>query len=384
MPLPKIKVAYVIGALADGGAERQLLELIRHHDRTRFEPYLVLMEDINLDRAAGLVSDSFVMSVPHAGNANWRSRIHQYVLAIRRTAKQLRKWRIQVVHAQLPGPCILGGFAARSARIPVFIANRLSMMNHYRRKSRLGAWVDQLTIRLADFNLGNSEAVTQELMSAGKCPPFKCGTIHNGVDTQKFHPANPATFRSILGWNEENVVFGIVANFSSVKRHIDLVRAADIIARSHPEARFVMAGADYGELTSVMREIERCGLSPFFHVAQSTPDPAEIFAALDVYVSASASEGFSNVILEAMASGKPVIATDTGGNPEAVVHGETGLLVPVGSPPSIAQAAKQLLRDPLLRRQLGNRGRARVEENFSLSAMALKNEQLYLDLLRAS
>ena len=145
-----------------------------------------------------------------------------------------------------------------------------------------------------------------------------------------------------------------------------------------------MAGADYGELTSVMREIERCGLSPFFHVAQSTPDPAEIFAALDVYVSASASEGFSNVILEAMASGKPVIATDTGGNPEAVVHGETGLLVPVGSPPSIAQAAKQLLRDPLLRRQLGNRGRARVEENFSLSAMALKNEQLYLDLLRAS
>jgi glycosyltransferase involved in cell wall biosynthesis len=258
------------------------------------------------------------------------------------------------------------------------------MMSLYRQKSRMGAWIDQLTIRLADFNLGNSDAVTQELISAGKCPPFKCGTIHNGVDTQKFHPANPTHFRSLIGWNDNHVVFGILANFSSVKRHIDFVRSAEIIARSHPEARFVMAGADYGQRTDVCREIERAGLTSIFHVAQSTPNPAEIFAALDVYVSASSSEGFSNVVLEAMASGKPVIATDTGGNPEAVVHGETGFLVPVASPPSIAQAAKQLLQNPSLRHQMGLRGRARVEERFSLSAMARKNEQLYLNLLRAS
>ena len=103
-----------------------------------------------------------------------------------------------------------------------------------------------------------------------------------------------------------------------------------------------------------------------------------------MYVSASLSEGFSNVVLEAMASGKPVIATDTGGNPEAVVHGETGLLVPVGSPPSIAQASRQLLQNPVLRQQMGRKGRARVEENFSLDAMARKNEQLYVNLLHAS
>jgi glycosyltransferase involved in cell wall biosynthesis len=384
MSIPKIKVAYVIGGLADGGAERQLLELLRHHDRNRFEPYLILMEGINLDRAAGLVNDSFVMRIPHAGNAHWRTRVHQYVLAIQRTARQLRRWRIQVVHAQLPAACILAGFAARSAHIPVFIANRLSMMGLYRKKTRVGAWLDQLTIRLADFNLGNSEAVTRELMFEGKCPPEKCGTIHNGVDISRFHPAHPRTFRSIAGWSDDHVVFGMVANFSPVKRHVDFVHSAEIIARSHPEARFLMVGADYGQRSHVCREIEQRGLTSIFYVADSTPNPADIFSALDVYMSASLSEGFSNVVLEAMASGKPVIATDTGGNPEAVVHGETGLLVPVGSPSSIAQASRQLLQNPVLRQQMGRKGRARVEENFSLDAMARKNEQLYLNLLHAS
>lgn len=384
MSIPKIKVAYVIGGLADGGAERQLLELLRHHDRSRFEPYLILMEGINLDRAAGLVNDSFVMRIPHAGNARWRSRVHQYVLAIQRTAKQLRRWHIQVVHAQLPAACILAGFAARSARVPVFIANRLSMMGLYRKKTRVGSWLDQLTIRLADFNLGNSDAVTRELIFEGKCPPEKCGTIHNGVDVSKFHPANPRTFRSIAGWNNDHVVFGIIANFSAVKRHVDFVRSAEIIARSHPEARFLMVGADYGQRSQICHEIEQRGLTSIFHVADSTPNPADIFSALDVYVSTSSSEGFSNVLLEAMASGKPVIATDTGGNPEAVVHGQTGLLVPVASPTSIAQASKQLLQDPMLRQRMGSQGRTRVVENFSLSAMARKNEQLYLNLLHAA
>jgi glycosyltransferase involved in cell wall biosynthesis len=112
----------------------------------------------------------------------------------------------------------------------------------------------------------------------------------------------------------------------------------------------------------------------------SDSSPEKIFAALDVYVCASESEGFSNVILEAMACGKPVIATKVGGNPEAVDEGVTGFLVPYGSPQAIAEAAVQLLQDPAQRHSMGAMGRRRVEREFSLERMVRLHEELYLRL----
>lgn len=184
-----------------------------------------------------------------------------------------------------------------------------------------------------------------------------------------------------MGWGENNVVFGMVANFRPCKRHIDLVQAAAMILQQHPEARFVMVGADYGSREEVVREIEKLELKGKVHVVERDPSPEKIFAALDVYVCASESEGFSNVLLEAMACAKPVIATGVGGNPEAVLDGETGFLVPWGFPPALAAAAERLLRDPEQRRVMGIRGRQRAEQNFSLDRMVRMHEQLYLQLL---
>ena len=110
----------------------------------------------------------------------------------------------------------------------------------------------------------------------------------------------------------------------------------------------------------------------------------QVFAALDIYVCSSSSEGFSNVLLEAMACGKPIIATGAGGNPEAVIDGDTGFVVPVGSHQEIAAAAEILVHDPLRRREMGMRGRRRVEENFSLQKMTRATEQLYLSLLKSA
>jgi len=336
------------------------------------------------DRAQGVVDDVFVMAIPPGGNSNWFPRGLDYANAIRRTAAYLRQSQPDIVHALLPGPSILGGIAAAFADVPVFIRSPRSMLTLYRSRSRLGSWLDCMFLRRADFSIGNSEAVLREMIDIAKCPPNKCGRIYNGVDTERFHPELSRAWRKSVGWSDDNVVFGLVGNYTPAKRHSDFVEFADLLSKRYPQARFLMVGADHGMKHSIVKQIEDRGLMSKFCIVDETRDPAHIFASLDVYVCASLTEGFSNVLLEAMACGKPVIATDAGGNAEAVADGETGFIVPIGAPQAIAHAAEILLCDSALRRSMGKAGRRRVEEKFSLQAMTHETEQLYLKLVQSA
>jgi hypothetical protein len=183
-----VKVTYVVGSLRDGGTERQVLELIRHLDRSQFEPSLVTMEDANLDRADGLVKSRYTMGIPEAGNSNWFGRSLSLAGAVRRASGFFRESRAEIVHAFLPGPSIIGTAAGRLARVPLIIASRRSLASQYRTSSRVAGWADTAAFRLAHFNLGNSLAVSREMVDIGGCPAQKCGTIHNGVDVERFRP----------------------------------------------------------------------------------------------------------------------------------------------------------------------------------------------------
>jgi len=376
---PRIKVTYIVGCLQDAGAERRTLELLKHLDRDRFAPSLVLMERNGVERAQEWTEESYVMGVPEGGNSRWLGRSLSLAGAILRTRRQLVKWQTQVVHAMLPASSIVGGAAARLARVPVFIGSRPCLASLYRSGNRAVSLADSIAFRMAHVNLGNSHAVSREMIAVGGCPPEKCHTIHNGVDTRRFHPNLSRNWRATMGWSDQNVVFGMVANFRGYKRHVDLVEAASMMAQRYPETRFVLVGADFGSRNSVLERIRHLGLEDKIHVLDSDSSPEKIFAALDVYVCASESEGFSNVILEAMACGKPVIATNVGGNPEAVDEGVTGFLVPCWSPQAIAEAAAQL-QDPSRRHSMGAMGRRRVEQEFSLERMVRLHEELYLRL----
>jgi glycosyltransferase involved in cell wall biosynthesis len=187
--------------------------------------------------------------------------------------------------------------------------------------------------------------------------------------------------RQQLGWKQDEVVFGQVANFRAGKRHSDFVEIAAVLARRHPQARFIVAGADHGARPSVLRQIDAHGLGARIKVLNGCPSPEEILAALDVYICTSEAEGFSNVILEAMACAKPVIATDVGGNPEAVRHEQSGFLVPVGDVPAFSQQAETLIADARLRKMMGMKGRRLAETEFSLAAMVNAYQDIYSDLL---
>jgi glycosyltransferase involved in cell wall biosynthesis len=379
---PALKVTYVLGSLRDGGTERQVLELLRHLDRKSFEPSLILMDGANAERSRDLVEHCLVLGIPQGGNSRWFSRSARLAKTVMRMQSHFKELGTDIVHAFLPGPSILAGMAARLARVPL-IGSRRSLPSQYRAGRLTAGWADSAAFHLAHFNLGNSDAVTREVVRIAGCPANKCGTLHNGVDLQRFHPNILSSVRQQFGWTQDDVVFGQIANFRAGKRHSDFVEMAATLAQKHPRARFILAGADYGVKPSILRQIETSGLEPKIKVLNGSPYPEEIFAALDVYVCTSEAEGFSNVILEAMACAKPVIATAAGGNPEAVRQGHSGFLVPVGDVAALSQQASTLLADAGLRKSMGTKGREVAETKFSLAAMVAAQQEIYCRLFDA-
>lgn len=378
----KAKIAYVIGSLATGGAERQLLELLKHLDRSRFDASLVLFDAKTASRAEGLVSQVFSLGIPATNNA--RPTVQRAMListALLRMVRHFRRLRPDIVHAILPTACVLAGPAAKAARVPIVIGSRRSLPSQYRTDDRLPAAVEKFSMRFLDQMLGNSTAVTRTIVNDDGYPDRHADTIYNGVDTVRFKPSNSRHWRETMGWRPEHVVFGTVANFFPYKRHLDVVEAAAALRIPFPQARFVLVGQDRGSMPKVRARISELKLEDVITIVPGTGTPEDVFAAIDVYVCPSATEGFSNVLLEAMASGRPVIATEVGGNTELVHNCGNGFIVPVESPSSIVDAAAMFLGDASLIATAGAESRALVEQDFSVTRMVERYHRLYSDLL---
>lgn len=375
MPQP-IRIVYAIPSLEDGGAERQLLELLRRLDRSRFEPSLVLLDGRRAQRASGLVVHVLDLAMPSGGNVRWLRRSLSFFTAVWRMRRCFRLWRTEMLHAFLPAPTILAGTAARMAGVPVIIAARRSLSAHYRPRGP-AALFDRLATRAADWKVGNSNAVAEDICRDG-CSPARVVTLYNGVDTEKFHPGRARDWRSQMGWSAENVVFGMIANFRACKRHLDFVEAFARVSTTNPNLRSFLAGNDSGTLAAVRRRIATLGLQSVCRIVENEVPPETMFAALDVFVSASDTEGFSNVVLEAMASGRPVIVTAVGGNMEAVVDGVSGILVPACAPDVLAVALTRLAGDAGLRASMGEQGRQRALQCFSIDTMVRAHVEFYL------
>lgn len=376
------KVSYVIGSLATGGAELQLLALLARLDRTRFEPSLTLFDSSTASRADGLVSEVFPLNIPSTNNArpDWH-RTALFVAAFGRLVRHYATLRPHIVHAILPAACVLAGPAAKTARVPVVIGSRRALPSQYRTQDRLPQKIERFSMHFTDWMLGNSAAVTHTIVNDDGYPANRAGTIHNGVDTERFRPSNSRDWRNTMGWRSDHVVFGTVANFFTYKRHGDVVVAASQLREIFPGARFVLVGQDRGTMTEVRRQIAEHKLEDVVTIVPGTSTPENVYAAIDVYVCPSATEGLSNVLLEAMAAGKPVIATEVGGNVELVRDGWNGFLVPVSAPEKIADAVRRFMTSTELVGIFGSHSRGLVEQEFSVERMVEQYQQLYTAML---
>lgn len=360
-----IRVMFIIDDLGLGGAQRQLVELVRAMPRERFDLRVAALSIRRVDYVEPLrrVGVEPVL-ISQTGKWSWSAFVRLWRL--------IRRSRPDVVQTCLFTADLYGRLAARFARVPVVVSSVRSIEPD---KPRHYVWVDRWLRRWTDAFIVNAQAVGETLSRREGVPPERIRTIYNGVDVEMFVrlPVSP------LARSSPSLV-GIVGRLAPVKDHETFIRAAAQVVGRRLQARFLIVGD--GPRRDALKRLARAeGLDGELSFIGSRRDTAELFKTLDLVVVSSLYEGCCNVILEAMAAGRPVVATAVGGNPELVVPGETGYLVPPQDPAALAEAIGKILSDSTLARWMGVNGRLRAQRHFALERMVQETCALFEELL---
>jgi glycosyltransferase involved in cell wall biosynthesis len=377
----KIKVCYLIGTLDVGGAEGQLVQLVTSLNPRRFEPIVCCLSSSG-PQAQILEAAGIRVKVIGFHGFRFGSHPREVVVRLVSLLRFIRRERPGIVHGFLFWAYILGTYAAWLARVPVVLASRRSLGNFKEGKTHY-LWMERLANRMTDLILANSEAVKQDVIRQERVAPSKIRVIYNGIEPSRYVVSADHALRDSMGIPGGTPIVGVVARLIDYKGHRFLLDACPDIRRRHPAVTFLLIGdgPDRKELEDHTRAL---GIERSVRFLGSRPDIPELLALLDVAVLPSLEEGFPNAVLEAMAAGRPVVATRVGGVPEAVVHDQTGLLVPPRDPSALADAVNCLLGDPGRRADMGRMGRKRVSELFSLSRLVAEMEGLYEERLNAA
>ena len=223
-----------------------------------------------------------------------------------------------------------------------------------------------------------SEALRRELVGTFGLPPEKVVVLENGVDTSHFAPGPPTgAVRNPLGLWDAPIV-GHVARLAPVKNQPLLVDAFALVRSRIPDAHLVLVGD--GEMRSAIdARVQAHGLGDCVHLIGERSDTADVLRDFDLFVLPSKAEGTSMSLLEAMASGVPILATAVGGGPALLANGRAGVLVPANDARALADAMATLLGDAPLRRRLAIAARERVEAHYAEDAVVTRYERLYRD-----
>jgi len=382
-PGNRTRIAFLLPNLESGGTERHVLSLARLLDRSRFSPSLFTTAG-----GGSLLGEfSTLLPVTVFGDPSHGRRFRIGPLAHLRTIRRLtalfRKDRPDILHAYLPAANVIGPIAARRAGVPKVIVSKRALAN-YKENFPLLRRVESTGNRLADVILVNSDAVRRDVERTERHWKGRFRKIYNGVAPCVPWTAEQAeTFRAREGIPPGAPVILCVSNFYPYKGHEDLIHAAPRVIRSFPETLFLLVGRDSGTLGAIKGLVRKYGIEERFRFPGSRSDIPDLLRASDLFVHPSHEEGFSNAILEAMAAGRAVVAGDVGGNPEAVKDGETGVLVPRGDSESLARAILGRLSDRDGTKEMGDSGRRRAGEHFSLDRMVREMEALYDSLRKA-
>jgi len=356
------RVVFLLQDLEFGGTQRQIIELASRLDPRRFqaEVWLLLARDdmAPVARGKGLTPV-------------WLSR-HTYFWPL---IDQVNLWRR--LQAQPPDllmlltgiPNIWGRILARWPHRPVIVGN-------CRNESDFWLQGERFLWSLCDHIICNAAALKDTYVQRFPIPADRLSVIPNGVDTDLFRPPDspsPHDHPRVLS----------IARLAAEKDHDTLIRAFALVLRSHPGARLWVLGN--GRRRAAIQRLAARLLPPgAVTFLPGRLDPRALMHRADLLALSSLREGMPNVVLEAMATGLPVVATRVGGLSEVVVPGKTGWLVPPRDPPALAAALSQVLGDDQVRLDFGRAGREVVERRFSLRAMVESFQEVFTRLLEPS
>ncbi len=370
----RCKLMLLAVGLGVGGTEAHILDLASRLNRQRFDVTVCALKGD--DCLAEELRTRGVRVIMLGG----RSKLDARVLF--RLWRLVRRERPDVVHAFLFWANVAARVMGRLVKIPVVISSYHDVMVGERWLSRM---VDRLTMRWTHCMTCCSDAVRRSVFAQIGGEQAKYFTILFGVDLSRFGSGHTLK-KQELGLQEGLAVIGTVCRLVEPKKGLAvLLQAAARLRERAPTPDFQLLIVGDGPAYKSLRErCERMGLAPWVVFAGLRRDIAGLLPLMDVFVLPSLYEGFGIAILEAMAAGRPVVATAVGGIPEVVVHGETGLLVPPGDPVAMADALHELLAHPERARALGARGRERAREKFRIESIVRQHEALYEACLRQS
>jgi L-malate glycosyltransferase len=375
----------LIGSFHQGGSERQAVQLTR----LLLESGRCNVSVATLDRSGVLLDEINRLGFNDIPEFRLNSFYDLHAARqVRRFAQYLKKHEIDVVHTHDFYTNIFGMAGAALARVPVRVASRRE--SAVRPASQ--RLVERSAYRAAHAVIANCEEVRQQLIREG-VPAQKVRTIYNGLDPARVQAqVDRREVLRTLNLPEQARFVTIMANMRAhvrhpepacLKDHPTFLRAAQLVHEKVPGAAFLIAGE--GELKEATQELARTlGIAERTFFIGRCQDVGAVLSISDVCVLSSRSEGFSNAILEYMAAGRPVVSTDVGGAREAVVHGESGYLVPAGDHERMGDHIAALLLEPEKARAMGERGRQIVSEKFSSLKQLQNVESLYNELLKLS
>jgi len=373
----RLHICHVMMTLGGGGMENGLVNVVNGLDPGRFRSTVVCLHELGpyAERV-----DGPAVTVTNLG--------HRKGLApglVFRLARVLRRLRPDVVHTRNYGANFYGTLAGRLAGAPVIVNGEHGMVQLVgRRQQQVGRAVALLADRVLCVSPGLKEFLVERL----RYPERKVTVIVNGVDLARFAAsgADVAARRRELGVPEGAWLVGSVGRFYPFKDHrsiLDLLERVPEVAGRPLHGCVIGAGGLEDEFR---REVADRGLADRVHLPGFLQDVHAYYAAFDVFMLLSTdNEGTSNVILEAMAAGRPVLATTIPGNGHLIRHGENGILVPPKGPEKLAALVREtegLLADDARRAELARRGHAFVHERFALSGMIDRYADFYAGVAR--
>ncbi len=364
-----LRVCLVLDSVKeDAGTERLVTALATRLDRGLFEPHVCCFEDserlTSLSRHLRTVVFPVGRVYSPAG-LRWIWRFRQYI----------QRNQIDVVHSFMKRADIFGVLAALYLRCPVVITSRLNTGYWYTPAyKRLFRILNHYTTQVVT----NSAYAKKVVAAAEKLAPDKITVLYTGVDLARYSSSSgDLSVAAALGVPFDAQVVGVVANYRPVKDLALFLRSAQIVAAAAPRAAFLLVGK--GELRPELEKLAvELGIRERVFFSDGRGSVPDYLARMSVACLSSLSEGLPNAILEYMAAGLPVVATDVGGNSELVADGVTGYLVRGRTPEAFAEPIIRLLRDEALRAAMGQKGLERARAEFDLSAAVRRLESFYI------
>lgn len=372
---PRINFMAAIHSMIVGGAERICEDILLRIDRDRFNPILLCM------REPGPLAET-VAKEGIKVYSNLISDKYDFTVALR-LQRIMRHEEIHALETFGSGEKLFWGrLCAKWAGVPVITSSLHKTF--IKGKTHSVEFLNRMLWGLNDRIIAIGEASKDYLVKYEAVPEKKVTVIYNGVDLEKFKPHPPELrIKSELGVPEENQVVGILAVLRPEKAHRVFLESAKIISQELPRVSFLVVG-DGGERTKLEEFSSELGLDGRVIFAGNRSDVPEVLSIFDVAVLCSDPyiETLPTAILEAMAMAKPAVATEVGCLREMVIEGSSGYLVPVRKPRELAEAVSRLLKNPELAQKMGQEGRKRTEELFSIERMVGKREELFEEILK--